>query len=117
MKSVFFALALVSFSLVSFTSEEQVVPTNLRIFIRNELGNTVAGATVQLYATEEDYKNSENPVTEKLKTDSKGRVTFKKLEQKVYFVEASKGDLNNKGGGIETGLLKKGINKATIVIN
>ena len=50
-------------------------------------------------------------------TDNKGRVTFKDLEEKVYFINAVKGDMNNYGMGVQTGKLEKGkVNKVTIVI-
>lgn len=111
-----FAIALLTIS-ASYTCE-QFLPTKLRIFVRNDLGNLVEGAAVTLYSSEEDYNKSENPVAETQITDSKGRVTFKDVEPKVYFVHVEKGDLNNYGGGIKTDKLEEGkLNKTTIVIN
>ncbi len=99
------------------TSSTQLLPTNLRITILNSLGNFEEGATVTLYATEENYIAEKNPVQEAQKTDSKGRVTFTKLEPKAYFVVARKGDLDNNGEGAETAPLQEGrMNKVNIVI-
>jgi uncharacterized protein (DUF2141 family) len=100
----------------SFT--EQVLPTKLRVFVRNNLGNLEEGVSVSLFLTEEDYNNETNQVGETQVTDSKGRATFKELEPNTYYILARKGDLNNYGGGIMTGELKEGrMNKTTVVIN
>jgi len=94
----------------------QIIKTQLAITIRNELGNTEPGATVQLYENEEDYKAEKNSVAEGV-TDEKGVARFKDLKAISYFVLARKGDKNNFGGGEQTGKLEaKRINKVTIVI-
>ena len=93
------------------------LPTNVKISIVDELGNRVENATVTLYNSKEDYRAEENPVQTGL-TDKKGTVTFKKLEAKVYFVHAYKGDKNNNFAGVQTDTLTEGkLNKITIVIN
>jgi uncharacterized GH25 family protein len=93
------------------------LPTNVKITIVDELGNSVEGATVTLYNNKEDYRAEENPVQTGL-TDKKGIVTFKKLDAKVYFVHAYKGDKNNNFAGVQTDTLKEGkVNKIIIVIN
>jgi len=114
-------LFVLSFAILITTASfayEQFLPTKLRIFVRNDLGNLEEGAAVTLYPTEEDYNQSQNQVAETLLTDSKGRVTFKDVEPKVYYVHVEKGDLNNYGGGIKTDKLEEGkVNKTTIIIN
>ncbi len=122
MKKSSIFLFILAFSLTAFTSvnksNKELLPTSLRITVLNELGNPVEGASVTLFKTEADYDNEENPVQETLKTDEKGRVTFKQLEPIEYYVNAQKDDLNNYGGGTKTGKLHKGkFNKANIVIN
>ena len=95
----------------------QVLNTSVKINVRNELGNIEEGATVQLFGSEEDYRNEKNPVTEKALTDSKGNVKFKDLESKVYYINAQKGDKNNVGAGVQTDKLVEGkMNKLTIII-
>jgi hypothetical protein len=104
-------LALTSFSTF------QVFNTSMKITVRNELGNIEEGVSVQLFGSEEDYRNETNPVTDKLVTDKKGNVKFKELEGKIYFVNAVKGDKNNVGAGVETAKLEEGkMNKVTIII-
>lgn len=96
---------------------EQLFKTNLKITVRNELGNIEEGVSVQLFPTEEDYRNETNPVTEVQMTNDKGEVKFKDLEPKAYFVNAEKGDKNNYGAGVKTDELEEGkLNKITIVI-
>lgn len=97
-------------------SQAQLFNTSLTLTVRDELGNTVEGATVQLYNTEEDYLAETNVFMEG-ETDKKGVVKFKKLEGKAYFVLARKGDINNAGGGEKIGALEEGkFNKAIVVI-
>ncbi len=111
-------IALMSLVLVTSinTSEAQLLPTKLRITVIDGLGNFVEGATVSIYENEKDYLSSENPV-QTLKTDKKGRVTFKDLKTIAYFVEAKFKDQNNNGEGVKTGELSEGrINKVNTVI-
>ena len=111
---IFCGLMLVA--LTSF-STFQVFNTSMKINVRNELGNIEEGVSVQLFGSEEDYRNETNPVTEKLVTDKKGNVKFKELESKVYYVSAVKGDKNNVGAGVATAKLEDGkMNKLTIII-
>lgn len=94
----------------------QIVKTQLHMTVRNELGNTEAGVSVTLYATEADYEKEQNPVQSGT-TDEKGVVKFKELKAQEYFVLAKKGDLNNFGGGEKTGaLVANRINKVNIII-
>lgn len=96
---------------------EQLFKTNLKITVLNELGNVEEGVSVQLFPTEEDYRNETNPVTEVQMTDAKGQVKFKDLEAKAYFVNAEKGDKNNIGAGVKTDPLEEGkLNKINIII-
>ena len=112
------ALIFAVFFLFSFTStSDQLLPTSLRITVLNELGNVETGVTVTLYASSEDYKKGENPVMEGKITDKKGRVTFKGLSPKIYYVNAEKGDKNNYGAGVQTDTLQEGrVNKVNIII-
>lgn len=98
------------------TSGFQLIKTSLNITVRDEVGNTVEGATVRLFENEEDYK-SEQHVSAEGTTDAKGVVKFKELKAIAYYVIVSKGDLDNSGGGERTAKLEeKKINKVTIVI-
>lgn len=110
-------LVVLSITTFSFKpADEQLLPTKLRITVIDGLGNFVEGATVSIYENKEDYLASSNPVFT-LKTDKKGRVTFKDIKPIAYFVEAKKGDMNNNGEGVKTGVLSEGkINKVNTVI-
>ena len=90
--------------------------TNLRITVRNELGNLESGATVAVYKSKEDFEKSVNPVALD-KTDDKGIVTYEDMEAIVYYVTAEKGDRNNFGAGEKTeALTANRMNKMTIII-
>jgi hypothetical protein len=113
MKITSLFLVAMALSLVSF----QIIKTQMQVTIRNELGNTEEGVTVQLFENEDDYKAEKNPSAEGL-TDAKGVAKFKDLKAISYFVLAKKDDKNNFGGGEQTGKLEaKKINKVTVVIN
>ncbi len=99
------------------SAQAQLLPTKLRITVIDGLGNFVEGATVSIYETEKDYISSENAVAT-LKTDKKGRVTFKEVKPVAYFVEAKFEDKNNNAAGVKTGELEEGrINKVNTVID
>ncbi|GHN01496.1 hypothetical protein WSM22_29850 [Cytophagales bacterium WSM2-2] len=94
----------------------QLFNTSLTVTVRDELGNTVEGASVKLFVKEEDYTKEVNFI-EEATSDKKGIAKFKKLNPESYFVLCRKGDKDNAGGGEKTGQLKKGeFNKVTIVI-
>lgn len=112
-----FIPAFLIFAFLLSSASAQIFKTSLEITIRDRLGNTVEGAKVQLYKTFEDYQNETNPITEVQVTDSKGRVLFKELESRPYYVNASKGDQNNYGDGemVDT-LVENRKNKVTLII-
>lgn len=104
------------FSFILILSGFQLIKTTLHITVRDELGNIVEGATVQLFETEDDYLKEENVVIEAT-SDKYGIVKFKELKPIAYFVIARKDDKDNSGGGERTAELEaKRINKVTIVI-
>lgn len=114
MKTSLRILVLISF--VTILSSFQIIKTQLHITVRDGLGNTVEGAVISLYETEEDYGKEENLVASE-KTDDKGKAKFKDLKAIAYYVLVQKGDKNNFGGGEQTGVLDANkLNKVTIVI-
>jgi len=116
----FLSIAVVFFLMVSaytVEAELQILPTGMRLTILSRLGNHIENAKVTVYANRDDYDNEENAIAGPAFTDEKGRVTFKNLEEKEYFVQVIKGDANNYGDAEQTRKLKKGkINKFNIVI-
>ena len=96
---------------------EQVLPTALRVTVLDNLGNVVENAKVTLFGNSGDYENGENAVAGPSFSDSKGRVTFKGLEPKAYYVEVKKGEMSNYGEAEKTNVLAKGkTNKVNIII-
>ena len=114
MKSCLRILFALSFLLLS--QSFQIIKTTLNLTVRDEVGNTVEGATVQLFEKEEDYVAEKNVAVEGT-TDAKGILKLKDLKAMSYFVIVRKDDKDNSGGGERTGKLEeKRINKVTIVI-
>lgn len=112
--AILFSSAFLFFSFVN--APLQILNTSLTITVRDELGNTVSGAEVRLFETEEDYLKEVNVAFSGV-SDSKGLVKLKKLKTISYFVIASKGDKDNAGGGERIGALEDGkFNKATVII-
>ena len=103
-------------ALLVVCSAFQIIKTSLGVTVRDEVGNIVVGATVQLFEKEEDYTAEKNVAVEGV-TDDKGYIRFKELKNISYFVIVRKDDKDNSGGGERTGKLEeKKINKVTIVI-
>jgi len=94
----------------------QIIKTSLSVTVRDELGNTVANASVQLFENEEDYTKEENVAAEGV-TDPKGYLKIKELKAIPYYIIVRKDDKDNSGGGERTEKLdEKRINKITVVI-
>lgn len=111
---ILFFSAFIFFSFVN--APTQILNTSLTLTVRDELGNTVSGAEVRLFETEEDYLKEKNVAFSGV-SDSKGLVKLKKLKAISYYVIASKGDKDNAGGGERIGALEEGkFNKATVII-
>ncbi len=92
-------------------------PTNLRITVLNNLGNLEEGATVIVFNNEEEYRDEQNAIAGPEKTDRKGRVTFKRLPAKAYYIHVVKGDKSNIGQGVKADKLQEGrMNKINVVI-
>ncbi|MCS6973746.1 MAG: carboxypeptidase-like regulatory domain-containing protein [Cyclobacteriaceae bacterium] len=112
MKKFVYILTAASLLLLAF----QIIKTQLVVTVVNELGNKEAGATVQLFETEEDYKKETNVAAEAV-TDAKGIARFKDLKAISYYIIVRKEDRDNAGGGEKTSKLEGGrINKITVVI-
>ncbi len=108
---LFFALGLLVIS-----AGFQIIKTQLSVTVRDELGNTVEGASVQLYENEDDYAAEKNVAAQGV-TDAKGVLKMKELKAISYYVIVRKDDKDNVGGGEQTGKLDANrINKVTIVI-
>ena len=102
--------------MLALLSAFQLIKTTLHVTVRDEVGNTVEGASVQLFEREDDYTKEENVAAQGV-TDEKGILKLKELKAASYFVIVRKDDKDNSGGGEQTGKLEaKKINKVTIII-
>ncbi len=96
-------------------THSQLFKTSLTLTVRDELGNTVEGASVKLFEKKEDYQKETNVAAEEV-TTAKGIARFKTLKPIAYFVLVRKGDKDNSGGGEEVKLEEGKFNKSTVVI-
>ena len=109
-------LSAVTVLVIAATAFTQLFKTNLTLTVRDELGNTVQGASVKLFEKKEDYLKEENVAAETT-SNEKGLPKFKGIKPVSYFVLVRKGDKDNAGGGEEIGKLEEGkFNKSTVVI-
>lgn len=116
MKSLRILIVLFILMISAETAEAQLMNTKLQITVTNDLGNLMEGATVTLYANEDDYDSETNPVQTAL-TDEKGRVLFYELEPMAYYMTVTKDDLTNAGRGVKTTkLIEKKKNMINVVI-
>lgn len=103
-------------AIAGLLSAFQLIKTSLTVTVRDELGNVVEGAKVQLFENEADYTAEKNVAAEG-ETDKKGVVKLKELKSIPYYVIVKKGDKDNSGGGEQTAKLDENkINKVTIII-
>jgi hypothetical protein len=116
MKKIFLSAIVILFVFAANDAPGQLFNTSLTITVRDETGNTVAGAEVKLFKSEQDYLKEQNIVMEGT-SDAKGLVKLKKMEALSYYVIVRKDDKDNSGGGEIIGKLEEGkFNKVTIVI-
>jgi ABC-type Na+ efflux pump permease subunit len=114
-RSLILCLILIT-AATALTAALQIIKTTLTVTVRDDLGNTVEGATVQLFENEGDYTKEQNVAAEGV-TDAKGVLRLKDLKAIAYYIIVRKDDKDNAGGGEKTEKLEaKKINKVTIVI-
>ncbi len=110
--SILFIIGLICCSFVA-----QMIPTSLKITVRNELGAIESDVKVALYANKTDYEKSANPVFAGT-TDKKGLIYFQGLAALNYYLSAEKGDRNNFGAGEKIdSLAANKVNKVTVIIS
>lgn len=111
-----YAVLVLGFSMLLLSSS-QILKTQLRISVIDEIGNFTQGAEVTLYDSPEDYNNSQ-PAFGPKTTDKKGRVAFIGVSTGPYYIEATKGAYSNSLSSQLTDTLKPGrINKLNVIIS
>ena len=103
------------FALVFVFAFAALLKTSLNVTVRDETGNLVTGASVKLFAKQEDYEKEVNAIAEAT-TDEKGVARFKELNHLSIFLIVKKDDKDNSGGGEQTKLEQGKINKITVII-
>ena len=104
MKKQFYFMAIIYIAIattvISCQKETIILPpdTSLEITVTDDFGNIVRGATVELYATENDFYDATNVIETGL-TDANGRITFGNLSSAKYYWYVSKDCKNNMNGG------------------
>ena len=77
-------------------------PTSLEITVKDNLGNSVSGASVKLYSNVTDWTNGTNQILTTLTTDAAGVVKFSPLSTIKYYWFVSNGCKNNSYGSNTT---------------
>ena len=109
-------LVIIGLSLASFTIY-QTSTTRVKITVVNEQEAIIVGGSVEVFKTKDSYKKEVAPVASG-KTDEKGVIEFKKLEERVYYILVKKGELNNHNGNVKTDTLSvAGKNRFKITID
>ena len=75
----------------------------LKIIVKDSGKNLVAGVSVNLYLTQEDFQDTVNSIKSGI-TDSSGIVLFTELEEVNYFFYAELADKNNLYGVVATSI-------------
>lgn len=111
--SQWFGLASLLLMLCSY----QVIRTQLRVTILDDLGNVRPGAKVSLYKTTKDFNDNKRAYGP-IEADEKGRAIFFSVENGPFYLEAVDGDYSNDFGGQLTDTLQEGkINKLNVIIS
>lgn len=90
----------------------------LQVFVLDENGNVQENATVKLFETEAALQSKKGEIASE-KTNKRGKVVFKGLDEKKYYILAQKGKKDNLGGAYQTeGKLDKNrVNKINIIVS
>lgn len=116
MKRVF-NVSVLLFAVMLLCSSDVLNYTRLTIVVIDHVGNHVEGATVKLFDNKADFDKLENEVKVGV-SNHKGKVYFKELQPREYYVYAEKGDFNNVGHGEKTSVLVENHhNKANVIIS
>ncbi len=107
MKKKLFSILTLACIVAIFTAcdtgeEPKPTPTNLKLTIKNKLGNLVSGATVKLFSSEMDLAKETNQIGSTKISDASGVVEFSDLSAIKYYWMVEKDCENNVNGGVST---------------
>ncbi|HET6995732.1 MAG TPA: carboxypeptidase-like regulatory domain-containing protein, partial [Chitinophagaceae bacterium] len=99
--------SIIIFLLITFTGfqcskKQSITPpsTSLKIKVTDNVGNSVAGATVKLYLTQANWQDQSNQVETTKTTDAGGEVLFSNVSPIKYYWRVEKGCQNNVNGSV-----------------
>jgi hypothetical protein len=118
-KALIAILSISSFISACSKSNNSPTPTtNLQITVKDNLGNSITGATVSLFVDSSDYANGTNSVANSI-SDASGNVKFTNLSTiKYYFLAKSNCENNfNSGNVLANPLTQNATTNATAIIS
>jgi hypothetical protein len=89
-------------TLSSCKKDDKPDPTSLELIVKDNRGNVISGALVELYATKDDWINETNQIGETQFTNEKGIVKFSDLMNLKYYFYVESDCFNNVNGLIST---------------
>lgn len=98
-KNILILMTFIGLVMLSSCKKEPT-PTSLELLLKDELGNIVSGASVELYSSETDWNNASNQIGTTLTSDALGKVVFNNVSNIKYYWFAEKDCKNNVNGAI-----------------
>lgn len=117
-KSILILLIFIGLAVINSCKKvETPTPTSLELTLKDNLGNSVSGASVKLYSSQTDWNNGTNQVGTTQFSDASGKVKFNDLSNIKYYWFAEKDCQNNVNGAATTiSALTANINNTVNVI-
>lgn len=100
-KSILILIVFIGLAVLNSCKKDQT-PTSLELTLKDNLGNSVSGASVKLYASQTDWNNGSNQVGTTQFSDATGKVKFNDLSNIKYYWFAEKDCQNNVNGAVTT---------------
>jgi len=98
-KTILILMAVIGLTVLSYCKKEPA-PTSLELVLKDDLGNIVPGASVELYSSETDWNAGTNQIGTTLTSDASGKVKFTNVSNIKYYWFAEKDCKNNVNGAI-----------------
>lgn len=118
MKRIIMLLTLVAGLAILNSCKKEDNKASLELFLKDNLGNAVTGASVKLYASQTDWANKTNQVGPTQFSDVSGKTKFTGLSSIKYYWFAEKDCQNNVNDSISTNtpLSSDATNNANVIL-
>lgn len=93
-------MAIICLAIPSSCKKDEPAPTTLELTLKDELGNIVSGASVELYSSQSDWNIGSNQIGTTQTSNSAGKVTFTNVSDIKYYWYAEKDCKNNVNGAV-----------------